>query len=305
MAVESWMDLSEGLAAIVEKAAGAVVRVDGGRRASGSGVAWSADAIVTASHRLDGEDEAEVGLASGDAAPAQVLGRDPTTDLAVLRVKGGGLAPPEWSDAPLRVGQLALALTRPGRGPKASLGLVSRLGDAFRTHAGGKLDRWVELDVGLHTGFSGGLVLDLAGRAVGLATAGLVRGTPLVVPPATLRRVVKAILAHGGVRRGYLGVASFPVRLPPALEAAAGQRSGLLLTAIEEDSPAARAGLSIGDVLLALDGSAVGHMGDLLPVLEEDRIGDVVVARVARAGAVQELKLTIGARGGRAGGRAP
>jgi S1-C subfamily serine protease len=305
MAVESWMDLSDGLATIVERVAGAVVRVDGGRRASGSGVAWSADAVVTASHWLDGEEEAEVGLASGETASAQVLGRDPTTDLAVLRVKGGGLAPPEWSEAPLRVGQLALAVTRPGRGPRASLGLVSRVGDAFRTHAGGKLDRWVELDIGLYTGFSGGLVLDLAGRAVGLATAGLVRGTPLAVPPTTLRRVVKAILSHGTVRRGYLGVSSFPVRLPPGVESAVGQRSGLLLTAVEEDSPAGRAGLTMGDVLLTLDGVPVGHMGDLLPLLEEERIGDVATARIVRAGAVQELKVTIGARGARREGGSP
>ena len=304
MAVGGWLDLSDALAAIVDKAAGAVVRVDGGRRAVGSGVAWSPDVVVTASHWLDGEDEAEVGLASGEKASAEVVGRDPSTDLAVLRVKGGGLAPAEWSDAPVRVGQLALAVTRPGRAPKASLGLVSRVGEGFRTHAGGKVDAWVEIDVALHPGFSGGLVLDVAGRAIGLATAGLVRGTPLAVPAATLRRVAKAILAHGGVRRGYLGIASLPVRLPPAVEATAGQARGLLVTAVEEDSPASRAGVTVGDVLLAVDGAAVGDMSDLVPVLEEDRIGDVATARLCRGGAVQEVKVTIGARGGR-GGRAP
>jgi S1-C subfamily serine protease len=305
MAVEGWMDLSDGLAAMVERAAPSVVRVDGGRRTPGSGVAWSADAVVTAAHWLEGEDDVEVGLASGETASAEVTGRDPSTDLAVLRVKGGGLTPVAWSDAPLRVGQLALAVTRPGRGARASLGVVARLGDAFRTHAGGKLDRWIELDVGLHPGFSGGLVLDGAGRAIGLATAGLVRGTALAVPPATVARVAAALLAHGGVRRGYLGVSSFPVRLPAALEAAAGQQSGLLLTGVEEESPAARAGLALGDVLLALDGTAVGQMGDLLPLLEADRIGTVATARIARAGSLQELPVTVGARGGRKEGRAP
>lgn len=304
MAVEGWMELSDGLAALAGKAAASVVRVDGGRRAPGSGVAWSADTVVTASHWLDGEEEAEVGLPGGETASAEVAGRDPTTDLAVLRVKGGGLAAAEWTDAAPRVGALALALTRPGRGPRANLALVSRVGDAFRTHAGGKLDAWVELDVALFPGFSGGLVVDLAGRGVGLATAGIARATPLAVPPATLRRVVKAILAHGGVRRGYLGVSSFPVRLPSALAAAAGQRSGLLVTAVEDDSPAARAGFTVGDVLLALDGTPLGHAGDLLPLLEEERIGDAATARLARGGSVQELKVTIGARG-RAGGAAP
>lgn len=303
MAAGSWMELSDALVAAVKQAAGAVVRVDGRRRGSASGIAWSPDGtVVTASHGLEGDDEVEVGLPSGEDTKAEVVGRDPSTDLAVLRVKTT-LAPPEWSEAPLEVGQLLISVTRPGRGPKASLGLVSRLGDAWRTPWGGKLDRYVELDLGLHPGFSGGLVLDMAGRGLGLATAGLVRGTPLAVPAATLKRVVKAILAHGGVRRGYLGVASVPVRLPASLAKETNQSSALLVTEVEGDSPAARAGLTVGDLLLALDGTAVGQMGDLLPLLEEERIGEQAHARIARGGAVREIQLTIGARGGARQGR--
>jgi S1-C subfamily serine protease len=303
MAAGSWMELSDALVAAVKQAAGAVVRVDGRRRGSASGIAWSPDGtVVTASHGLEGDDEVEVGLPSGEDTKAEVVGRDPSTDLAVLRVKTT-LAPPEWSEAPLEVGQLLISVTRPGRGPKASLGLVSRLGDAWRTPWGGKLDRYVELDLGLHPGFSGGLVLDMAGRGLGLTTAGLARGTPLAVPAATLKRVVKAILAHGGVRRGYLGVASVPVRLPASLAKETNQSSALLVTEVEGDSPAARAGLTVGDLLLALDGTAVGHMGDLLPLLEEERIGEQARARIARGGAVREIQLTIGARGGTRQGR--
>jgi S1-C subfamily serine protease len=304
MAVGSWMELSEALVATVKHAAGAVVRVEGRRRGSSSGVVWSPDGtVVTANHEIELEDEVEVGLHSGETAAAELVGRDPSTDLAVLRVKAASLTAAEWSEAPLEVGQLLLSVTRPGRGPKAGLGLVSRLGEAWRTSSGGKLDRYIELDLGLHPGFSGGLVLDLAGRGLGLATAGLVRGTPLAVPAATLRRVVKAILAHGGVRRGYLGVASVPVRLAASLAKDAGQASALLLTAVEDDSPAARAGLLVGDVLLSFDGSAVGHMGDLLPLLEEERIGDQARVRIARGGTVKEVQVTIGARGGRCEGR--
>jgi len=303
MAAGSWMELSDALVSAVKQAAGAVVRVDGRRRGSASGIAWSPDGtVVTASHGLEGDDAVEVGLPSGEDTKAEVVGRDPSTDLAVLRVKTT-LAPPEWSEAPLEVGQLLISVTRPGRGPKASLGLVSRLGDAWRTPWGGKLDRYVELDLGLHPGFSGGLVLDMAGRGLGLATAGLVRGTPLAVPAATLKRVVKAILAHGGVRRGYLGVASVPVRLPSSLAKETNQSSALLVTEVEGDSPAARAGLTVGDLLLALDGTAVGQMGDLLPLLEEERIGEQARARIARGGAVREIQLTIGARGGTRQGR--
>jgi S1-C subfamily serine protease len=297
----SWMELSSELVALVRQAAGAVVRVEGRRRGSSSGIAWSPDGlVVTASHGLEAEDELAVGLSSGEIAEAEVVGRDPSTDLAVLRVKTA-LAAVTWGESALEVGQLVLSITRPGRSPKASLGVVSRLGDAWRTPWGGKLDRYVELDLGLHPGFSGGLVLDMAGRGLGLATAGIVRGTPLAIPAATLRRVVKAILAHGGVRRGYLGVASVPVRLPAPLAKEAGQASALLLTEVEAESPAARAGLTVGDLLLALDGTAVGHTGDLLPLLEEERIGEQARARIARGGALREVQLTVGARGARTG----
>jgi S1-C subfamily serine protease len=308
MGLSSWMELSEALAALVKRAAASVVRVEGRRRPS-SGVVWSGDGtLVTASHRLEWDDAVEVGLPSGETARAEVVGRDPGTDLAVLRLPpeaAAGLSPPEWSDGPVEPGQLAVAVTRPGRGPRAALGVVARVGDGWRTPAGGKIDRWVELDFGGHAGFSGGLVLDLAGRGLGLSHGGLVRGEPLAVPAVTVRRVVKAVLAHGGVRRGYLGVTSLPVRLSPAVARQCGQESGLLLTGVEDDSPARAAGLMVGDVLLALDGTALGQLGDLLPLLEEERIGDAARTRLVRGGAVMEIGVTVGVRGGRGGGGRP
>ena len=299
MPIEGWRELSKSLVETVARAAAAVVRVDGGRRGSCSGVVWSADgAVVTANHGVEGEDEVEVGLPSGDTVAAAVVGRDPSTDLAVLRVgSAGGLAPAAWSDEPLAVGQLLLGLTRPGRGPRAALGLVSRLGDGWRTPGGGRIDRYVEVDLAPHPGFSGGLVLDLAGRAVGLSMAGFTRGAPLALPATTLRRVATALLAHGALRRGYLGVATLGVRLPPPLAAASGSPEALLVSAVEDGSPAARAGLSVGDLLLALDGVPLREVGDLLPLLDEERIGQVAQARLARGGAIREVELTIGARG--------
>ena len=303
MAIEIGLELSSAVSDAVRQGANAVVRVDGGRRRASSGTVWdSGGVIVTAAHGLDSGDEVELGLPSGDCAPAEVVGRDPSTDLAVLRTRASGLATPTWSGLPLAVGQLAVVVTRPGRGPRAALALVARLGDAWRTAAGGRIDRYVELDAAVQAGFSGGLVVDLGGRAVGLASAGLVRGEPLAVPPATLRRVVEAVLAHGGVRRGYLGVASLPVRVPAALAQATGQDGALLLTAVEEASPAARAGLIVGDLLLALDGAPLCEMGDLLPALEEERIGQVVRVRLARGGAVRELDLVVDVRGARRAG---
>ena len=127
----------------------------------------------------------------------------------------------------------------------------------------------------------------------------------MVVPVAPLRRVAASLLSHGGGRRGFLGVATFPVRLPASLEKRAGQPRALVLTAVEDGGPAARAGLVLGDVLLSLDGKPVIHVGDLLPLLEEERIGASVPARVLRAGEVRELPVTIGTRERRAEGNAP
>ncbi|HEY6104535.1 MAG TPA: PDZ domain-containing protein, partial [Anaeromyxobacteraceae bacterium] len=143
---------------------------------------------------------------------------------------------------------------------------------------------------------SGALVLDLAGRAVGMATAGLVRGTALVIPLPTLRRVVGQLLAHGQVRRGFLGVATVPVRLPASLEKSAGQAAALLVTTVEEGSPAARGGVLLGDALLAFGGTPLLHPGDLLPLLEEERVGQAVALRLLRAGEVREVAVTVGAR---------
>ena len=299
MASEIGIELSRATAAAVKQAAGAVVRIDGGARWSASGVVWAAGVVVTAGHGLHGADEVTLGLPDGSTARGEVTGRDLTTDLALVRTNAAGLTPVAWAEREPEVGELVLAVTRPGRGPRAGVGCVARTGGSWRTAAGGQVDRYVELDVTLQPGFSGGLVADLAGRGVGLASAGLVRGTGLAVPVPTLRRVVEALLARGEVRRGYLGVASLPVRLPPKVVAATGQATALLLTAVEDDSPAGLAGLGVGDLLLALDGAAVSDVSDLWPALEEDRIGKPVRVRLARGGAVQEAELVVGARGRR------
>ncbi|HUK67089.1 MAG TPA: S1C family serine protease [Anaeromyxobacteraceae bacterium] len=300
---ERLLELSKDIAALVKGAAPSVVRVDGHRCGSSSGIVWGVEGLVlTAYHGIEGEDEVSVGLSSGETIKAELVGCDPTTDLAVLRVKATGLPAAELVDRPLEVGELVLCVTRPGRGPKVGLGIVSRLGEGFRTTGGGKVDRYIELGFALHHGFSGGLVLDLSGGGLGLGTAGLVRDTPLAVPAATLRRIVKAILLHGGVRRGYLGVASIPVRLPSAAAEQIGQTSGLLITAVEEDSPAGRAGVAVGDLMLAVDGAAVSHLSDLMPLLEEERIGGLARAKLWRGGQPLEVALTVGARGGRGKG---
>jgi S1-C subfamily serine protease len=175
--------------------------------------------------------------------------------------------------------------------------MVSALADSWRTPAGGKVDRYLQTDLSLHRGFSGSALVDVAGRVRGLNTAGLLRGTATAMPTATVRRVVESLLAHGQVRRGYLGIGAQPVRLPADIEARIGQPAALLVSSVQADSPAARAGLTLGDVLVALDDHPLSHPADLLPLLDEDRIGAESRARVLRGGELRDVKIVVGARG--------
>ena len=179
------------------------------------------------------------------------------------------------------------------------MGLIAALADGWRTPSGGKVDRYLQTDLPLHPGFSGSALVDVAGRVRGLNTAGLLRGTATAMPVATVRRVVESLLAHGQVRRGYLGVGAQPVRLPAGAGQAADQTAALLVSSVQAESPASRAGLMLGDVLLALDGHPLAHPADLLPLLDEDRIGAPSRARVLRGGEVREVEIVVGARADR------
>jgi len=293
-------DLSGRLAVLVEKSAPAVVRVEGRRRAASSGVVFGPDTVVAAHHNLEWDDGLRVGLADGTTVPAALVGRDPTTDLALLKVQASGLVAPEWAGPEdVKVGQLVLGLSRPDRSVRAGLGIVAVAGDAWRTPAGGRVDRFIETDLALHSGFSGGLVVDASGRALGVKTAGLLRGTAVVVPASTVRRVAEALTAHGHVRRGFLGVGTMPVRLGPEQEKAVGQPAALLVTSVQPETAAARAGVLLGDALLACDGHVLNRPGDLFARLDEDAIGRRATLRVLRAGEVRDVAAQVGARDAR------
>jgi S1-C subfamily serine protease len=164
---------------------------------------------------------------------------------------------------------------------------------------GGRIDAEIQTDLGIHTGFSGSALVDLKGRVLGVNTAGFFRGVASVVPTSTVRRVVESLLAHGQVQRGYLGIVTQPVRLPAALGEQLGQGTALLLSSVQPGSPADQAGLVLGDVLLAFEGTPLRHPGDLLPLLDEERIGREATLKVLRGGEARDVRITVGARNGK------
>jgi S1-C subfamily serine protease len=291
-------ELSNGLAATVETAGSGVVRVEARRRLPASGIVWSSDGVVvTAHHVVEYDENINVGTPGGETVPATLVGRDPTTDLAVLRVDSADLTPPTWAEPEgLSVGHLVLGLGRPGRTAQATLGIVSALGEGWRTPAGGRVEPYLQTDLVMYPGFSGGPLVDVAGAVLGLNTSALLRGISLAVPTPTVRQVVETLLAHGRVRRGYLGVGAQPVRLPAALAESLGQETGLLLISVEPGGPADGAGLTLGDTIVALDGQPVRHMDELLALLGGDRVGASVPIGIVRGGQSQELAVTIGER---------
>jgi S1-C subfamily serine protease len=276
-----------------------VVAVHARRRIPASGVVWQPGVVVATHHTIQRDDDITVGLHDGTTVEATLAGRDPSTDLAVLRLAGASSAPPAAvaTETP-RVGQLVLALGRPGTSVTASLGIVSALGGEWRTWQGGTIDRFVRLDVAVYDGFSGGPLVDAAGRVVGVNTSGLARATALTVPAATVSRVAAQLLSRGYIARGWLGIATQPVRLPAALQQSLGTEAtiGLVVVNVEPDSPADRGGVLIGDILLAVDDRPVSDPGDVMAALGGDRIGQAIALRVARGGRDERLTVTVGER---------
>jgi S1-C subfamily serine protease len=293
-----FLALSQAAAAVVAAAGPFAVQVDGGRRLSASGTVLGADGvIVAASHNVERDEDVVVGLEGGRRLPARLVGRDPAADLVVLRVEATGLAVPAWTDlAGVRAGELAVVVGRPGRQVRAVMAMISDVRETWRSPSGARLGRYMELDAARERGFSGSVVVSAGGQPLGIASSGLLRGRGLVLPADTLRRVAESLLSHGRVRRGFLGIGAYPVRLPAALEAKLGQPVGLLVVGAEPDGPAAQAGLVLGDVLVAIEGQALGDLAQLHGLLTEERIGKAVTLRILRGGEPRDVTVTVGAK---------
>ena len=290
-------ELSNALAETVKSAGPGVVRVEARRRLPASGIVWSADGvIITANHVVNQDEGIVLGLDDGNTVEATLVGRDPSTDLAVLRAKATLQPLTETNKQGLGVGNLVLALGRPGRTVQATLGIISALGDSWRTGHGGLIDRYLQTDLVMYPGFSGGPLVGADGTLVGLNTSALARGVSVAVPTMTLARVADTLLAHGRVRRGYLGVSTQRVHLPDAVRGQLGQKRGLLVIEVEKDSPAEKSGLTLGDTILAMADEAVQNHDDLLALLTGDRVGTAVPLKILRGGQAQTVDVTIGER---------
>jgi S1-C subfamily serine protease len=284
------------MADAVETIGKSLVVVNGRARQSATGIAYGdGDIVLTADHVLEREDNLTVETHDGRKLSATLVGRDPSTDLAVLRVSGLNVpAAKIVSDA--RVGQIALAVGRPSNeGVMASIGVVSKVGGPVRMGRGGQLDKYIQTDATPYPGFSGGALADASGAAFGLLTTGLARGATIVIPMDVAFKVASTLMQQGYIKRGYLGIVSQQVKLPPA-QRRDDHENGLLVVRVEEGSPAEKGGLMVGDILLSIAGHAVNDADDLLAALSEDRVGKPVKVQVMRGGAAQDVSVTVGQR---------
>ena len=293
---------SERIADLVETLGRHVVAVHAGRHETVTGLVWRAGTVVTVAHALPRASDISLSLPGGASAKAQLAGADGSTDLAVLRTDEA-LEPVTEVDDTVRTGNWVLAVARGGHGDLAvDHGLIGRVGPAWQTWRGGRIDRLIRLDGGLGAGFPGAPIADARGRVIGIGTSALARGYGIVIPATTIGRVSEELLAKGRIARGYLGVGTQPVALasPPLAELARklelDPAQGLLISSIAEGGPAEKAGWLIGDILLELGEHKVSDIDTLQAALASDRVGKELSASVARGGVLIKSAVTIGER---------
>lgn len=291
--------LSTHLADAVEAAAVGVVAVLGRGRASLSGIVWRPGVVVTASDALEHDEGIAVVGADGKRLAATLVGRDPSTDIAVLRVDEAAttaiVAAP--SSRPVRTGELVLSIGRRGEGPIARLGLVALAAGPWQSLRGGRIDRNIRLDQRIQAGEEGGALIDADGGWVGMTVAGP-RGMALAIPSETIARVAAQLLAHGRIARGYLGLGLQPVRLDEALTRALSlsERRGIIVVNADADGPGRRAGALIGDIIVSWNGDRVHTVREVFRRLGPDAVGSDVILGVIRGGEPRTITVKIAER---------
>jgi len=291
------VDLSNALADAAEKAGAVTVQVDARRRFAASGVAFDNDLVLTANHIVERDEGVMVKTATGAEISAMVAGRDPGSDLAVLRLEHSGLSTAEPAGS-VKVGQMVLALGRPSsEGVEASLGVVSALGGPVRTPRG-SLEKYIRTDAIFYPGFSGGPLVDAEGRVAGINTSGFGPGAVLTIPAEIAWKIARQLADHGSVTRGYLGIRSQQVELSSAAQTALRreQKTGLLVISVEAGSPADSGGVIVGDVVVGFAGAMVADHEYLFTRLTGDVVEKSTALELLRGGQPVTVQVTVGAR---------
>ncbi len=287
-------DLSRDIAGILERAAVGIVRVDARRGRPATGIVWGNNLVLTAEHVIEHDDAIQVS-AGGTAVKASVAGRDPGTDLALLKTDGLTAAPLARAASAVRIGHLVLAVGRTSE-LQVTLGIVSGLSGAFRSWRGGETERLIQTTAELLPGFSGGPLLDGDGRVIGINSWNFGRGVTRAIPIETAATLAENLQTHGRIRRAYLGLGAQPVRLGEALRSQLGQESGLLVVTVEAGGPAAKAGLMQGDTLVKVDGDPVRQLDELFGKLRGLDVGSTHRFGVVRGGELKDVSVSVGER---------
>ncbi len=280
-------EFSDALADAVKVAGQNTVRIEARRRLPATGIVWEGGLIITAHHVVEKSEGIKVGLPDGSMVEAKLVGRDPSTDIAVLRAETN-LSGFQVAEGEARVGHLVVAIGRSGSDVQASLGIIN-------THIHIRQETALQTDVVMYPGFSGGPLIDASGRLLGMNTSAMSNGS-LTIPVAILHRVAGQIAEHGKVKRGFIGVSLQPVRLNDSISALAGQSKGLLIVGTEQDGPADKAGLFQGDIVVTFDSLKVTHLEELLGMLNGERVGRPVPVQIVRGGQLHEVTITVGER---------
>jgi S1-C subfamily serine protease len=292
--------ISNEFAAAAEKVGSRVVAVNARRWMPTSGIEWRKGVLVTVDHGVQRDEDIKVLLEGGRAVSAKLVGRDPSTDIAVLGIEEGSSGAPQLGDSTnLRLGHLVLALGRTRRGDLvASSGIIGGISGEWRNRHGGQLDQHIRLDLALYPGFSGGPLLNARGEVVGVNTRGLGHGRAVTLPVATVNRVVEELLEKGHIARPYLGIAMQPVEVPDNMRSKlpAETRVGLLVMHVENGGPAEKAGVLLGDVLFEVGGKTVERVDAIQDSLGTAKIGNVLQIRLIRAGEIKAVSVTVGER---------
>jgi S1-C subfamily serine protease len=293
-------ELSNALAESTEHAAASAVAVHTEARGSSSGVVWRPGVVVTAERALRRDEEIQLTLPDGRVVAATLVGRDPSTDVAVLKCAEATTATSEMGNVTsLKPGSLALVVGRSrASGPIAGLAVVSLVAAERHTWAGASLAPYVRLDIGLQPTAVGGAVVDARGRTVGMATPRFARFGAIAIPASVVNRVVDILLEKGRIPRGYLGVGLQPIRLPDALRQSLhrNENSAAMVLEVEPNGPANKAGIIIGDVLVSLAGRPVTRLEDVHFQLQGEVIAKPLALKFVRAGALQETTIVVGER---------